>query len=300
MELKQIKSFMAVVDCGNFTKAAERTFISQPTISTHIKALEEELGARLLDRDTKNLRVTPKGREFYEFCVNLIDMQNTMLRKWADEDDNMLRIGASTIPSAYIMPEIISGFRAQHPDVQISLTQGDSNDVIVGLESGRYDIGLIGMDGSNIKIKCDPFYEDNTVIITSNTPEFAKYYENNELPVDIIKNTPFIFREVGSGTQKIAEQLLEGMGIVKADLNVIARINDQATIKNMVQLGLGISIVSRIAVEDEIRDGKILAFDIPDTDSIRSFYIATRKGEQASANVKEFTKYIKRNAVERS
>ena len=113
MESKMLRSFIAVVDSGSFTKAAEKTYTSQPTVSAHIKALEEELGVQLIARDTKNLRVTQKGKELYDCACQMLALQQNMLDKWAGEEQNGIRIGVSTIPSAYILPALLEGFSLQ-------------------------------------------------------------------------------------------------------------------------------------------------------------------------------------------
>ncbi len=299
MEIKQLKSFIAVVDYGNFTKAAEKTFTSQPTISTHIRALEEELGARLIARDTKNIEITSKGRELYDCAVHIIELQENLVRRWAEEDRSFINLGASTIPSAYILPELMSEFSQLHPEVSLVIHQGDSTDVAEGLLSGIYDLGLLGMDCSSDKLKCDPFYRDETVIITPNTPEFAAL---KDLPAEeaasAIFKYPAIFREKGSGTQKAAETILEKLGIDLGGLNVIARINDQETIKNLVAAGVGVSMVSWLAVRQYEQQGSVLVFRLPGELSERRFYMAVNKESYKSAAVKAFMRYVKRTYPE--
>ena len=99
MEIKQLKSFKAVVDYGNFTKAAEKTFTSQPTISTHIKALEEELGVSLIVRDTKNIEVTQKGMELYECAANILELEDRLIRRWNDENRNIIAAAMPELPA---------------------------------------------------------------------------------------------------------------------------------------------------------------------------------------------------------
>ncbi len=294
MEIKQLKSFKAVVDYGNFTKAAEKTFTSQPTISTHIKALEEELGVSLIVRDTKNIEVTQKGMELYECAANILELEDRLIRRWNDENRNIIHLGVSTIPSTYILPDILAGYSKSFPDVHFVITQGDSSSVMEGLESGLFDLGLLGLNCNGDKLKCDPFYRDETVLITPATPEFNAYAKDGQIPYKTILSHPVIFREMGSGSQKSAETIIESLGIRLDELNITARINDQETIKNLVMSGIGVSMVSRLAVNDRIAEGKLLAFKLPEGVSERLFYIAVNKAAVKSEAVKGFMKYVKK------
>ena len=116
MEFKQLESFAAVIKCNSFTKAAEKLYISQPTISTHIRALEEELNTRLILRTTKSIEVTPEGRKLYDYAENILQLRNRMLEECTGGVKKILHLAASTIPSAYILPEVLPAYGATRPD----------------------------------------------------------------------------------------------------------------------------------------------------------------------------------------
>ena len=98
MELKQLESFAAVVECESFTRAAEKLFISQPTVSAHVRALEEELHSQLIIRTTKSIQVTPRGRELYECACGMLTLRNRLTERWAKQEEQVVHLGASTIP----------------------------------------------------------------------------------------------------------------------------------------------------------------------------------------------------------
>ena len=166
MDFKQLRSFTAVVQYRSFTKAAEKTYLSQPTVSAHIRMLEEELHTRLLIRDTKNLEITPKGWELYECAVHILELQDHLLQRWAEESRHIIQLGASTIPSAYILPEILPQYGKLHPEAYFVVQQSDSSQVIAGLLGGLFDVGMTGMDCANEALTCIPFYRDRMVLIT--------------------------------------------------------------------------------------------------------------------------------------
>ncbi|MGN0205220.1 MAG: LysR family transcriptional regulator, partial [Coprococcus sp.] len=136
MDFKQLQSFITVVKYGSFTKAAEVLYSSQPTISSHIRNLEDELATRLLVRTTKSLTITPRGMEFYEWAVNTMECRDLLLRRWSDDTKRIIRLGTSTIPSAYILPEILPAFGENNPNVYFIMNQSDSQGVIDGLLQG--------------------------------------------------------------------------------------------------------------------------------------------------------------------
>jgi len=284
MEIKQLRSYIAVVEYGSFTKAAEKTYTSQPTISAHVKALEEELGVQLIVRDTKNLRITQKGRELYDCAGGILSLQQRMLDKWQNEDCRTISIGVSTIPSAYILPGLLEGYREKYPDVAISIHQADSEQIEELVDSGACDLGIIGEEVAGLV--CTPIAEDRTVIIAPNKPEFRRLKKSGDL--EKLLQYPILLRERGSASRKSAERLLELLGKDLRQIEVAASLNDQEAIKNLVEHGLGISFVSSLAAEDRVKEGRLLVFDTGLAEAKRTFYLACRKNAQLSESAQAF------------
>ena len=291
MEIKQLRSFTAVVRYGSFTKAAEKTYLSQPAISTHIRALEEELQVRLIVRDTKNIRITPKGWELYECAVHMLELQDNLLQKWSEETKKIIQLGASTIPSAYILPEILPLYGKMHQDIYFVVQQSDSSKVVKGLLNGIFDIGMIGMECRDESLHCIPFYRDRMVLITPVNEHFLSIKEK-KLPVSVLLHEPMILREKGSGSQKSADRFLESMDIAENDLKITARVNDQESIKNLVAGGLGISIISERAVKNFVAEKRLLAFDLEGNTARRDLYLIFSKQGNIPGMVRDFTKFV--------
>lgn len=133
MDINQLSSFVSVVKNQSFTKAANELFISQPTVSSHIKNLEQELNKQLIIRSTKNITITEYGWELYETAKQILNIGNSLLSKWND-DDRVEKIGASTIPAAYILPEVLSNYAIKYSPLCFSLFQGDSSEIIENLK----------------------------------------------------------------------------------------------------------------------------------------------------------------------
>ena len=291
MELRQLQSLVAVIRYQSFTKAAEELYISQPTISTHIRMLEEEFQTRLIIRTTKSIQVTEHGMELYECACKMLALKDDLTKRWAEENQKIIRLGASTIPADYILPEVLPLFREKVPDVQFHIYQSDSKGIIEGLLNGKFSLGMVGMDSGESAVEFLPFYRDKMVMITPKQERFQKIHEQEEI-LEAILREPVILREQGSGSKKCMENYFEHVGIRERELHVTARLNDQESIKKLVAGGLGISFISEKAVEQDKKEGKLLAFELPASPAVRSLYLACRKDYMRKLHVKQFMEFL--------
>ena len=293
MELKQLQSFCAVVKYRSFTKAAEKLYLSQPTISTHVRQLEEEFQTSLIIRTTKSVEVTSRGQELYECACNIVNLRDNLMRSWSDEDEKMIRIGASTIPSAYILPEILPAFRAIRPASQFHVFQSDSQGIVDGLLCGAFDVGLIGADMHEETLELTPFYEDRMVLIAPVNEHFRMFAAKGGMSLPEICREPMLLREKGSGSKKCVSTYFERMGVDESDLTITARLNDQESIKNLVAGGLGISIISEKAAEDAVKAGRLMTFPLPEAGVRRFLFVACRRGAPMSGQTHQFVNFVK-------
>ncbi len=292
MELKQLESFVAVVEYQSFTEAAKRLYISQPTISVHIQALEKELESKLIVRTTKSIEITTRGAELYECAVQMLGLRDGLLKRFRGSDKKIIRLGVSTIPSAYILPEFLPEFCKAHEDIFFHSTQSDSKGIIEGVLSDHLDVGLIGMLCEEESLACIPFYQDELVIITPVNEHFFEM-KRKGVPLAELFKEPMILREKGSGTKKAADLFLEKEGILEEELQVVAYMNDPEAIKNSVAAGLGISIVSKKAAQNLIREKRLLSFEFSGYTAGRKFYIIYKKDYIQKSFIRTFINYIR-------
>jgi len=292
MDFKELRSYVASVKYKSFTTAAEKLKISQPTISTHVRSLEDELGFRLIIRTAKNFELTPKGVEFYECAQNILKLWDDIADRWNWEETKTIRLGVSTIPSAYILPELLPGFEKQHEDVFFAICQKDSRCIIDAVRKGSYDIGMVGMKTDDETLEFHQFYEDRMVLITPINEHFLAIKEQETLPLHELLAEPMILREQGSGSRKSAELFLKACGISEEALSVTAQMNDLESIKNLVAGGLGVSIISEKAVQRELDSKRLLWFELPGEQAKRQFYLICQKDCVFKDYVKEFTHYV--------
>lgn len=294
MEFKQLEAFVAVVDYGSFSEAARKLYLTQPTISAHIRSLEEELHARLIIRTTKKLTITTKGYQLYDSAFRILDIRNNLLENFTGSRKQIIDLAASTIPSSYLLPELLASFGRMYPDVYFHSWQTDSSGAINRVLDGTVDLALTGQNTGDDSCVFIPFCQDNMVIATPVNDHYLNL-KQKEQPVvfqDFIKD-PVIIREKGSGTKKEMDIFLENAGIEPSSLNVVVRMNDLESIKKSIVNELGFSILSARSVVGLQKTKQILLFPLEESAHKRSFYIVYSKNRILKSHVRQFIHYIK-------
>lgn len=295
MNLKQLEAFVQVAESGSFSKAAKDLFLTQPTISAHISSLEKELNARLFVRNTKEVSLSEDGHLLYKYAKQMVDLEKRIADTFsvgADTGKQCISIAASTVPAQYLLPQLLAKFSEKFPDEQFKITETDSTKVVEQIVANNVDIGFTGTMIEKKHCKYIPFYHDELVIITPNNARFAALKES-ENDISWITEEPLIMREEGSGTRKEAEKQLRQSGIDINKLNVIASIENQETIKRSVSNGMGITIISKLAAQDEMELQKVLAFSLPTEDSGRDLNLVYNKNFHLSVSAERFIKVVK-------
>lgn len=296
MNLKQLEAFVQVAEGGSFSKAAKELFLTQPTISSHISSLERELNARLFVRNTKEVSLSEDGIKLYKYAKQMLDLQREIEVTFGMDEEgesHAVTIAAYTIPAQYLLPEVLTRFSERYPQEQIRIQETDSSKVVMQIVDHRVDIGFTGTVLEKKHCKYIPFYKDELVIITPNTPKYQELAQGNKEDISWIKKEHVIMREEGSGTRKEAELQLKGAGVKFAGLDIIASIENQETIKKSVRQGMGISVLSKLATADEVANGEILAFSIPNSDEGRDINLVYNKNYQMTRSAERFIKVVK-------
>lgn len=293
MNLKQLEAFVQVSESGSFSKAAKELFLTQPTISAHISSLEKELNVRLFIRNTKEVSLSDDGKDLYRYAKQITDLEKAIEERfYMDSDDgkHFITIAASTIPAQYLLPKVLMCYRERYPKEQIKIMETDSSEVVTQVVDHMVDVGFTGTVLEKKHCKYIPFYKDELAVITPDTPEYRILKEQNRDNIDWIKRKPLILREEGSGTRKEAEKQLKNAGISMEDLDIVASIANQETIKKSVKQGMGITVLSRLAAEDE--DG-LLIFPIPGADEGRDINLVYNKNYQMTRSADRFIRIVK-------
>ena len=214
MKLKQLEVFVAVADHKSFSRAAEALYLTQPTVSVYISGLEKELNAKLFVRNTKEICMTEQGTQLYQYAREILILQDQIMELFAADSRKAkprLVVAASTVPSRYLLPDILARYKEKHPYGQLELRESDSARVIADVASHVVDVGFTGTVIENKSCRYLPFYEDELVVIMPNTERYRAILEQ-ERDLDWIRQEPLLMREEGSGTRKEAEKQLRLSG----------------------------------------------------------------------------------------
>lgn len=290
MDFKQIEAFINVAKYKSFSKAAEATFLSQPTISSHISSLEKELKVMLFDRNGKDIRLTEAGKLFYEYAINLVNIRDNAISSLSLYDNRIcgkITIAASTTPCRFLLPEAIKSFSKLYNEVSYDIKEGSTQYVVDQLISFNVDLGIVGDIIDDCKLTYTNIFQDKLVLISN----FDNLDENIDFK-DLIK-LPFIQREDGSATRRIFEKKLYEIGFNVEDLNTVINANSLETVIQLVKSKIGVSIVSYYACKDLIEANLLKYHTINDLDIIRPIYLVYHNKKTLSPASRAFIEHMK-------
>ena len=295
MDIHRLEVFCKVVELKSFTKAAEASFLSQPTVSEHIRSLEEMLEERLVDRLGREALPTQAGRILYKYAKKIIRLRQETMQAMAAYRGEMaghLALGASTIPGAYVLPQRIGAFKRLHPAIQITLSIGNSRTVADGVLAGDTEFGVVGARWSDPALEWREILDDELVLAVYPSHPFAR--EKAVEPARLL-NEPMIIRERDSGTRRVVTQLLE-KHLDLSRLQIVAEMGSTEAVRQGIKAEVGIAILSRRAVAEDIERGSLAAVDLADIRLSRPFYLITRKNRQPSPICSTFLAFLQQGS----
>ncbi len=288
---RKLEVFLKLYETKSFSKTAKELFISQPTVTIHLKDLENYLGVRLFDRDTRNVIPTRAGKIVYKYGKEMLKLYKEMEKElwpYKEEEGGLVEIGGSTIPGQYILPRIIKMFKETYPKITVYLKVSDTQGVVEGILKGEFDLGVVGAKLKQAELFFEPCCDDEIVLIG------PSYFGRDEIDLENLYELPLIKRESGSGTWKNVLQTLEERGINLSKLNIVGEMGSTEAVKAAVKEGLGLSFVSKRAIELEASLGIIKEVKIRNFQIIRKFYLVYFKNKKFSLATEKFLKFFKK------
>lgn len=273
IETRHLKIFTAVYKHRSFTKAAEQLFTSQPTISEHIKNLEEQLQCSLFDRLGRTILPTAEADMLYPRAVSILEDIEKLIGEIASTGKSIsgkLLIGASTIPGAYILPKLAASFKSRYPDIYFEVRISDSTKIVQSIQNNELFIGIVGAEIASKGLSYLPLAADELILVAAG---------DNPVPGKItfgdLCHLPFIMRETGSGTKRSIESLLEKKQFSADRLNICATLGSSSAVKEAIKADLGVSIISRCGVRDELMTGSLKEIQVENLTMQRAFFFVT-------------------------
>jgi len=292
MDLWRLNIFVKVIDSGSFSKAADQVLLTQPTVSSHINDLEAHYGCRLIDRLGKEVAPTRAGQLLYNYARKLIALQNETESVMADYHGKMrghLNIGGSTIPGEYILPAVIGRYTADYPEAKVSLSIGDTRQVTADVLSGTLEFGIVGALTKNKKLIQEEVTTDKLRLVV---PADHKWAARKRVSIKNLLTEPFIIRERGSGTLQALLDSLSAADHKSGALNIVAEMGSTTAVIQGIKNKVGLSVLSTLAVQEELQAGHLKALPVAGLNLQRSFYLTINKLRTLSPLSKAFMAYL--------
>jgi DNA-binding transcriptional LysR family regulator len=295
MDLRRLDVFCKVYELKSFSRAAEASLLSQPTVSEHIRYLEDLLEVRLFDRLGREVAATRAGELLYGYARRILSLTQEASRSlelYRGKVTGTLELGGSTIPGQYVLPILIGSFKRRHKDIRIRLVIADTREVTDMVLDGTLELGVVGARFKNSKLAFDTLFEDELVLAV---PPDHPWASRRAIRLDELAEASFIMREPGSGTRMTTLSRFEEAGFDPENLRIMAEMGSTDAVRQAVKAKVGVSILSRRAIADDVRFGLLSLVSIENLSLTRHFYLVIHKGRSLSPLAQAFVEFLKKN-----
>ena len=288
-----MRVFITVADKKNFSKAAKALSLTQPAVSFQIQTLEQYYQTMLFDRVNRHVKLTAAGELLLDYAVHMNNLQAELERNMQQLTGHVkgeLLIGASTTIGEYILPYVVGSFKQDYPDVNVTIQIMNTKDIGNAVGNKTFDLGIIeGPLDLTDTMETHKFLEDELVLaMPADHPLAAK----GSITLEELKTLPYITREPGSGSRLIFEQALIDADFDIEDLNIVMELGSTTSIKSAIMGGLGISTISKWAIQDLIKTGKVVALNIEGLTLTRNFNIILNNEKFQSEATGKFLDFL--------
>lgn len=288
MDLRRLNVFVTVADLGSFSRAAQALDLSQPTVSEHVRTLEQELGVVLLDRGGRATEPTPVGRLLLGHARRILELAREArqaVEGFQGHIAGLLVVGGSTIPGEYVLPGALARFAALHPEVRARLMIAPSRQVCAWVEAGTVEAGVVGAPPDGRPLEARRLMDDELVLVV---PADHPWASRERVSLEDLAREPLVVREDGSGSRQALERGLREAGTALGRLRVAGEFGSTQALKQAVRAGLGVAFVSRRAVADECGAALLRCVGLEGPRLVRAFHLVTRPGRTPSPAAQAF------------
>lgn len=278
----RLKVFYTVANRLSFTKAATELFITQPAVSKHIQELEEQYKIKLFDRNGSKISLTTGGEILLKHTQNVFEIYREIdfdMSTLINERQGLLRLGASTTISQYIIPPILARFHQKLQDVKVNLLNGNTEQIEKVLLNKEIEIGIVEGQSKNQSIRYTEFLKDELVLVCNSKNTLVNQPEVSQ---EELKTMRFLMREQGSGTLEVIEYALKPFEIKLSQLNIEMQLGSTESIKSYLMNSDCVAFISIHAIEKELKNNELTILDVKDLIIERYFYIITLQGKTDS------------------
>lgn len=288
LTLRQLKVFEAVAVQQSFTRAARALFLTQPAVSMQVKQLESQLGTALFEQVGKRIHLTPAGEEVLSYAKAInqqLEELEHVLTRLKGLKGGRLKIAVATTAN-YVAPTLIGAFSRRHPEVAVSLDVTNREALLRQLSDNAVDLVIMGQPPADRDLESGAFLENPLVVVAAPSHPLAA---KKRISVDALQDETFLVRESGSGTRSAMERFFKEH---KMRLKTGMEVGSNEAIKQSVQAGMGLGILSKDTVELELALGRLVVLNVVHFPILRHWYVVNRRGKRLSAAASEFRNFL--------
>src|SRR5919201_1450067 len=292
MDTRQLAAFCTVVERKSFSQAAERLGVTQPAVSQQVRALEERLGRKLLDRSGRRVEPTEAGLRLYRGAQRLLALEGQLLEEIAGGDGELtgvLEIGASTGPVGAVVPLLLCEFQRRHPGVTVALSVSDTQTVVDQVAERYLELGVVGAARKHRSVVFEPFFRDEVVLACPPDHRFA----GQAISLADLRAEPLILMQEGAGVRQVIEDELRRAGTRLRELDAPLVLGLQESVRSAVVGGFGVTFISRSAVETDVEAGRLATARVRGLDPARQISLVRAAGRAETRLARAFIDFAK-------
>lgn len=292
VQLPHLETFSKAAELSSFTGAAKALGLTQAAVSQRIQTLEKSLGKSLFDRRGGRVLLTEAGHKLYAYVQKIIDLHREARKEITGYElpvAGELVIAASSIPGEHLLPTLLSFFGQKYPHVRVRAAVSDSMAAMVQVERGEVSVGLVGRKADNPNLAFRFLASDRMVLVA---PTGHALSRKKKIPVDQLAAHPLIVREAGSGLRHCFEKSLERAGRSYTELRVALELGSNEAIKEAVQRGVGVAVLSILAVQKELKSGSLHALEVQGIHCDRDIFVVQDRRRVPSPSARLFLNFL--------
>jgi DNA-binding transcriptional LysR family regulator len=294
MDTRQLSAFCAVVERRSFSRAAEQLGVTQPAVSLQIRSLEKRLGHRLLDRSGRRVEPTEAGQRLYRSAQRLLALEEQLLQELGEEAEGeltgRLEIGASTGPGGTVIPLVLGEFQRLHPKVHVALSVFDTQRVVEQVARRELELGVVGAALRHRGVVFEPFFRDEVVLACPAGHRFA----GRTITLDELREEPLVLMQEGAGVRQIIDEELRERGVRLRDLDTPLELGLQESARTAVLGGLGLTFISRNAIEVDLASGTLATARVEGLEPAREILLVRSAGRTETRAAQAFVDFARK------
>lgn len=288
MSIRHLRIFIMVATLGSMSAAAEKLFITQPSVSQAIKEIEQYYGVKLFERLSKKLYLTESGEYLLKYATYIVqsfdEMEMMMKNK---SDDITLRIGASVTVGNCLLNQILDQLESINNKIKTQVYIRNTREIEKMILSSELDVALVEGEVTSKDLIAEPFYQDKLIVVVG---EGHRFYHEKEVSIHDLQGENVISREEGSGSKMIFDRVLKDNNV---DVNICLSSTDIGAIKDAVIASRGLAVLSSLIVEPELKKGTLHKVSLKEVSMFRELYVVYHKNKFMSESLKSFLDVIR-------